>query len=55
MLEIFKLLFLFFFGVGALGTAYVLRNGLNQMISGMEAMNKQLSDIEQRLKEKDNQ
>jgi len=35
--------------VGALGTAHVLRNGLNQVITGLEAMNERLSAIEEKL------
>lgn len=35
--------------VGALSTAYVLRNRLNQVITGLEAMNERLSAIEEKL------
>jgi len=35
--------------VGALSTAYVLRNRLNQVITGLEAMNERLAAIEKKL------
>lgn len=54
MLEIVQLIFLFFVALGALGTAYVLKSGLNETIKGMEVMNQNLARIDKRLENIEN-